>query len=181
MLPSLSHTCPRPQRKGTRAKAAHRGQRQSAWAVYRARISAISHKRTWNLHGLIHILKRPLYGYTSKCQLTPSDPVHTGVKMVSVYESFIRIDPTAPVVPTPPWVGYGYVECTHADSTTARRRARRGGSEHLPEPPSIGPVTRVCDGIDDCVRGVLCDEPLRDMSSMIFTNIPADTAADDVY
>ena len=71
--------------------------------------------------------------------------------------------------PTPPSVGYGHVECI-----TGPRVPRldvvpaRSGSEHLPKPPSMGPVNKVCDGIDDCVRARSFVSPYaKDMSNVV--------------
>ena len=51
----------------------------------------------------------------------------------------------------------------------------RGGSEHLPKPPSIGPVNKVCDGIDDCVRARSFHESVRKIHVEydIYQHIPA--------
>ena len=61
----------------------------------------------------------------------------------------------------------------------------RRGSEHLPKPPSIGPVNKVCDGIDDFVRARSCRELIRKrhVEYDIYQHIPGayeQAAADDV-
>ena len=55
--------------------------------------------------------------------------------------------------PTPPQVGYGYLE--RITGPWLRRldvAPAHGGSEHLPRPPSRRLVNKVGDGIDDRVR-----------------------------
>ena len=71
---------------------------------------------------------------------------------------------------------YGYVECIRGPIVKRLDVVpARGGSEHLPEPPSIGPVNKVCDGIDDCVRARSCREPIRrrHVEYDIYQHIPA--------
>ena len=49
-----------------------------------------------------------------------------------------------------------------AESTTARRRARPWWLRTPPRTTvDIGPVNKVYDGIDDCVRARSCHEPVR--------------------
>ena len=78
--------------------------------------------------------------------------------------------------PTPPSVGYGHVECiTGPTSPRLDVVPARSGSEHLPKPPSIGPVNKVCDSIDDCVRARSCREPVlkRHVKYDVSQHIPA--------